>query len=298
MLDMNGSSQHPYGIQPPANRLPGKTHVGAVQLLVSDLARSLAYYEHVVGLRPLAVERASAVLGSHDTRPLVKLETRAGVSPARRGAFGLYHFAILLPDRPALGRFAAHVASLGIRVGMADHLVSESLYLQDPDGLGIEVYADRPRSAWKRNGRELAMATDPLDIDSVMAEGADAAWDGAPAATTMGHLHLHVGSLEAAEAFYHRAIGFDKTVWSYPGALFMSAAGYHHHLGTNVWSPGPLPAPDQAQLLEWELVLPSGADVAAVGQSLRAAGHHTEHESRGLVTADPWRTRMRILTNE
>jgi len=181
---------------------------------------------------------------------------------------------------------------------MADHLVSESLYLSDPDGLGIEVYADRPVSAWRRNGRELAMATDPLDIDNVIAEGAGVTWDGAPAGTTMGHLHLHVGSLEAAEAFYHRAIGFDKTVWSYPGALFMSAAGYHHHLGTNVWSPGPPPAPDQAQLLEWGLVLPSTADVTAVGQSLRAAGYGTEDAARGFVTADPWHTRLHILTNE
>ena len=142
------------------------------------------------------------------------------------------------------------------------------------------------------------MATDPLDIDNVIAEGAGVPWNGAPAGTTMGHVHLHVGSLEAAEAFYHRAIGFDKTVWSYPGALFMSAAGYHHHLGTNVWSPGPAPAPDQAQLLEWGLVLPSTADVTAVGQSLRAAGYRTEDAARGFVTADPWHTRLHILTNE
>ena len=135
---------------------------------------------------------------------------RTGVTPARRGAFGLYHFAILLPDRSALGRFAAHIASLGIRIGMADHLVSESLYLSDPDGLGIEVYADRPPSAWKRNGRELMMATDPLDIDNVIAAGAGDPWDGLPAGTTMGHVHLHVGSLELAEAFYHRVLGFDK----------------------------------------------------------------------------------------
>ena len=298
MLDTNDSTQLPYGIQPAAYRLPSKTHVGTVHLLVSDLPRSLAYYEQVLGLRPLAVENQRAVLGSHDQRPLVELQTRAGVAPARRGAFGLYHFAILLPDRPALGRFAAHIASLGIRVGMADHLVSESLYLRDPDDLGIEVYADRPRSAWKHNGRELAMATDPLEIDSVIADGAGVTWDGAPPGTTMGHVHLHVGSLELAEAFYHRALGFDKMVWSYPGALFMSAAGYHHHLGTNVWSPGPRAAPDHAQLLEWELVLPSIADVAAVGQSLRAAGYQTEHEAHGFVTADPWHTRMRILANE
>ena len=113
----------------------------------------------------------------------------------------------------------------------------------------------------------------------------------------MGHVHLHVGSLDTAEAFYHRAIGFDKTVWTYPGALFMSAGGYHHHVGTNVWSPGPAPAPDHAQLLEWTLVVPSHDDVAAVGQSLRAGGYHTEHDANGLLTADPWQTRMRILAN-
>jgi catechol 2,3-dioxygenase len=298
VLDTNGSAQLPYGIQPPAYRLPGRTHVGAVHLLVSDLARSLEYYEHVLGLRRLASGLESAVLGSAAGRPLVKLQTRAGVTPARRGALGLYHFAILLPDRPALGRFAAHIASLGGRAGMADHLVSESLYLSDPDGLGIEVYADRPRSAWKCNGRELAMATEPLDIERVMAEGAGATWDGAPAGSTMGHVHLHVGSLESAEAFYHRALGFDKMVWSYPGALFMSASGYHHHLGTNVWSPGSPPAPDDAQLVEWELVLPSIADVAAAGESLRAAGHHTEHDAHALLTADPWHTRLRIVADE
>jgi catechol 2,3-dioxygenase len=287
-----------YGIQPPAYRLPNKTRVGVVHLLVSDLPRSAAYYEHVLGLRPLAVEQERALFGSHDEHPLVELRTRAGVTAARRGAFGLYHFAILLPDRPALGRFAAHIASLGIRVGMADHLVSESMYLWDPDGLGIEVYADRPRSAWKRSGRELTMATDPLDIDNVIADGAGVTWDGAPTGTTMGHVHLHVGSLESAEAFYHRAIGFDKTVWSYPGALFLSAAGYHHHLGMNVWSSEPAPAADEAQLLEWELVLPSRDETAAVGQSLRAAGYHIEHDANGFVTADPWHTRMRIWANE
>ena len=167
------------------------------------------------------------------------LHTRKGVTQARRGAFGLYHFAILVPDRAAIGRFAAHLSSLGISVGMADHRVSESLYLSDPDGLGIEVYADRPRRTWQSHDRELAMATDPLDITSVIAAGGGEKWDGAPPGTTMGHVHLHVGSLEGAEAFYHGALGFNKTVWSYPGALFLAAGGYHHHLGTNT-GPGPL----------------------------------------------------------
>jgi catechol 2,3-dioxygenase len=139
------------------------------------------------------------------------------------------------------------------------------------------------------------MATDPLDVLSVIASAQGRPWDGAPAGTQMGHVHLHVGSLDTAEAFYHRAIGFDKTVWSYPGALFMSAAGYHHHLATNMWSQGPSPAPDQAQLLEWELVVPGRADPASVGQSLRACGYPTEHDAHGFVTVDHWHTAMRVL---
>jgi catechol 2,3-dioxygenase len=131
---------------------------------------------------------------------------------------------------------------------MADHLVSEALYLSDPDGLGIEVYADRPRHTWRHHERQLAMASDPLDVPSLIAAAGGAVWDGAPPGTTMGHVHLHVGSLADAEAFYHRALGLDKTVWNYPGALFLAAGGYHHHLGTNTWSPGPGPSADRAQL--------------------------------------------------
>jgi catechol 2,3-dioxygenase len=237
------------------------------------------------------------VLTAHgDDRPLVTLQTRPGVARARRGAFGLFHFAILLPDRSALGRFAAHLSSLGVRAGMADHLVSEALYLSDPDGLGIEVYADRPRASWQRRGRELAMTTDPLDIASVIAAGRDEVWTGAPEGTTMGHVHLHVGSLEQAEAFYHRSLGFDKTVWSYPGALFMSAGGYHHHLATNTWSAGPSASSDEARLIEWELMVPAEDDVAAAAASLRASGYDVQARERGATVADPWGTQVHIRT--
>lgn len=175
---------------------------------------------------------------------MVVLRSRPDVTPAQRGAFGLYHFALLLPDRAALGRFAAHLAAEHIRVGMADHFVSEASYLTDPDGLGIEVYADRPRATWQYRDLEVVMATDPLDLAGVIAAARGELWNGVPQDTTMDHVHLHVGNLDDAEAFYHRALGFDKTVWSYPGALFLSAGGYHHHLGTNVWAPGPAPRPD------------------------------------------------------
>ena len=284
-----------YGVTPPGFRLPEATHVGAVHLQVSNLRRSLSYYEEVLGLRPQGVTETSATLHAHgDERPLISLQTRPGITAARRGAFGLYHFAILLPDRAALGRFAAHLAASEIRAGMADHLVSEALYLWDPDGLGIEVYADRPRDTWKHHDGELAMTTDPLDVRSVIASAGGEPWTGVPKGTTMGHVHLHVGTIEQAEAFYHRALGFDKTVWTYAGALFMSAGGYHHHLGTNVWSRGPAAGPDEARLLEWELILPPGDGIEAAARSLQAAGHPVERPAGAVQTADPWGTRVRL----
>lgn len=278
-------------------RLPDATHVGGVRLQVSDLSRALTYYQQILGLDVLTRMQDSAALGVRGaTAPLVTLETRERVTAARRGALGLYHFAILLPDRPALGRFAAHLSAAGVRVGMADHLVSESLYLWDPDGLGIEVYADRPRSAWRYRGSELMMATDPLDVQSVIADGGGQRWDGMPAGTTMGHMHLSVGSLDEAANFYHAGLGMEKTVWSYPGALFLAAGGYHHHLGTNVWSPGPPAHADEARLLEWELVVPTQDDVRAAAESLRAAGYGTQHADDGATVEDPWGTRLRIVT--
>jgi catechol 2,3-dioxygenase len=285
-----------YGIAPPTFSLPDTTHVGGVRLQVSDLARSVTYYEQVIGLRVLEAGDTTTMAPHGDDRPLVRLQTGPGITNARRSAFGLYHFAILLPDRAALGRFAVHLSEVGVRVGAADHLVSESLYLWDPDGLGIEVYADRPQTSWQRNGRELAMTTDPLDVRSVIAAGRGATWDGVPAETRMGHVHLSVGSLEVAENFYHRALGFDKTVWSYPGALFMAAGGYHHHLGTNTWSSGPSALRNEAQLIEWELVLPSQDDLDAAAAGLQAAGYTSERVVDGVTAADPWGTRVHIRT--
>jgi len=216
------------------------------------------------------------------------------VTAARRGALGLYHFAILLPDRSALGRFAKHVAELDLRVGMADHLVSEALYLWDPDGLGIEVYADRPRDSWHHEGRQLVMTTDPLAVSSLVAAGGQQSWHGVPNGARIGHVHLHVGDLDDAEAFYHRALGFDKTVWNYSGALFLAAGGYHHHLGTNTWSPGPAATAGEARLLEWELAVPSGDAASGAARSLREAGYRADRAGDGWSTTDPWGTHLRI----
>lgn len=284
------------GITPPGYRLPSATRLGRVRLQVADLARSLAFYEGVLGFRVIDRAAGRAVLGAHgDDRPLVELIEKPGARPVpRRGRIGLYHVAYLLPDRAALGRFVRHLADLGQPVGSADHLVSEALYLTDPDGLGIEVYADRPRNVWEHRGREIAMTTDPLDVRGLVLASGGEPWTGAPAGTAVGHVHLHVGDLGRAAAFYHEALGLDQIVWSYPGALFLSAGGYHHHLGTNVWAAGAPPAgEDDARLLDWTIVLPSQEDVEAAAANLDAAGHPVDSEGR---VADPWGTTLRLAT--
>jgi len=281
------------GTRPPGFRLPQSTHVGAVHLQVADLASSLAWYRTVLGFRVLREEARGAVLGAD--RPLVHLHLREGVRPVpRRGAYGLFHYAILLPERRTLGAFVSHLGQLDERVGMADHTVSEALYLWDPDNLGIEVYADRPRSTWPQRGNEVVMTTDPLDVPDLVRAAEGTSWQGMPDGTTLGHVHLHVGDLDTARGFYHEALGLDVTVWHYPGALFLSAGGYHHHLGTNTWSPGPAAADDQARLLHWELVLPDEASLLEAAASLKEAGYRAERVPEGIATADPWGTALHL----
>jgi catechol 2,3-dioxygenase len=287
------------GIAPPAYRLPDAAHVGAVDLQVSDLERSLAYYQAVVGLRVLAQGGGRAELGaSGASLPLLRLHEQAG---ARRvpspGRIGLYHFAILLPDRASLGRFVAHLAETGARAGAADHLVSEALYLHDPDGLGIEVYADRPRDTWQADGGELRMATLPLDVAGLVDAAKGERWSGMPAGTTMGHIHLHVGDLQRASGFYHAALGLDTMVWSYTGALFMSAGGYHHHLGLNTWAgPDAIAArEDEARLLAWQLVLPDASTVAEARRSVESSGFETRDADDGWFSGDPWGTTLHVV---
>ncbi len=282
-----------YGIAPPRHRLPAATRLGRVSLQVADLERSVTYYRRVLGLRVLDRATSHATLAAEgDDRPLVELHERPGAAPVpRRGRLGLFHFAILLPDRAALGRFVAHLAKLGEPAGASDHRVSEAIYLHDPDGLGIEVYADRPRSTWRHVGRQLVMTTEPLDIEDLLLAGRGEPWTGMPAGTVIGHVHLRVGDLAAAEAFYHEALGFDKVVWTYPGALFLSAGGYHHHLGLNVWASSPEPqGPDDARLLEWEVLVPTVEDARAAVESIAAAGYEVERGVDGGVARDPWGT--------
>jgi catechol 2,3-dioxygenase len=286
-----------YGEAPTGYRLPDATRLGAVRLQVADLARSLDFYERVLGFRVLERDATHVALGPFgEDRVLVDLVERRGARPSGHGLLGLYHFAILLPDRPSLGRFVRHLAEIGARAGAGDHLVSEALYLTDPDGLGIEVYADRPRETWRRIGRELMISTDPVNIPDLVASAGDEPWTGLPAGTVIGHVHLHVGDLAEGSAFFSDILGFDRMTWRYPGALFLGAGGYHHHLGTNTWagSGARAPADDDARLLEWTIELPTDSDVAAAAQSLARGGHSAELHERDAVTVDPWGTAIRL----
>jgi len=286
----------PYGIAPTGHRLHTNLRLGGVHLQIRDLAQSLPWYETALGLRTSRRDgpRAElAALGSSE--PLVTLHERKDTTPVvPRGRLGLFHVALLLPTRAALGQFVVHLANTGERAGASDHLVSEALYLTDPDGLGIEVYADRPRDAWRHADRQLEMATAPLDVRDLARAGGDRTWCGMPSGTVIGHLHLHVGDLARAEAFYHEALGFDKIVWTYPGALFLSAGGYHHHLGLNTWAAGAPPAGARdARLVAWEIVLPRGADVEAALASVEASGGTVSRTPIPLVR-DPWGTTLHL----
>lgn len=287
-----------YGITPQGYRLPAELRLGTVTLQVTDVQRSVDFYSGLLGMRIISSSDARVVLGTAGSdEPLLALQQSADRSARRRGRLGLYHFAVLLPDRPALGRLLNHLVRSGVQPGAADHLVSEALYLQDPDDLGIEIYRDRPRAEWTTRGRQLAMSSDPIDKHGIMAAAQAEPWSGMPAATRIGHVHLHVGSVDDARAFYHDALGFDVIVWSYPGALFMSAGGYHHHLGVNTWA-GPhaaAPAADEPRLISWDIVLPSASDVAAAARSVQERGYAASaEEPGGSIVGDPWGTQARV----
>lgn len=221
--------------------LPADAHIGQVSLTVRDLDRSVSFYRDVLGFE----DRGSGRLAPPGGRVLIELHERPDAIAKPRRSAGLFHFAILVPSRAALGRSLRRLAERRWPLsGAADHLVSEAVYLDDPDGLGIEIYRDRARDTWRSADGELAMATDPLDLQAIRDEpGAEAAWRGLDAATAIGHVHLRVPHLDTAEAFYCGRIGFEPMLRRYPGALFVAAGAYHHHLGLNTWSGVGAPPP-------------------------------------------------------
>jgi catechol 2,3-dioxygenase len=280
-----------------AESIDPRTAIGELSLTVADLDRSIAFYTGPLGFQVLAREGGEATLGAGGT-PLLRLTELRGAHPWPGYATGLYHFAILLPTRADLGRWLRNWLQHGYPVpGQGDHLVSEALYLSDPDGNGIEVYRDRPRSEWQYEGDQVKMASLPVDIRGLLAlaEHEGVAWSGFPAGTTVGHMHLQVGDIPQAAAFYRDVLGFDL-VAAMPSALFVSAGGYHHHIGLNTWhSRGASPAPEgTAGLRDFTIDFADDPARAAVIERVANANGSIEWDDSVAVIRDPWQNTLRL----
>ena len=277
-----------------------------VQLKVSDLERSLAYYTAIIGFQVLNQTKDTAYLTVDGTSSLISLvEVKNAVSP--QGFTGLYHFALLLPTRKDLGNLVQHFIQHNVRLGAADHEVSEALYLNDPDGNGIEIYIDRPEQdwAWTHDGL-VHMTTEQLDFQPILAE-ADGNWTGLPAGTVMGHIHLSVSDLSKTEDFYTNVLDYQVVCRYGNQALFISTGHYHHHIGLNTWQSNGRPAlPDHAAgLKSYTVVLKDEAYAVSVRDRLQAAGMLVGHYAEGPLyggkqlfsTVDPNGIRI-IFTTE
>jgi catechol 2,3-dioxygenase len=279
-------------------RLPAATRIGRVTLRVADLERSLSFYTSALGFE------------IHDRRPggtslaaagavVLELVELPGAPPKPEKATGLYHYAVLLPSRADLGRMLRHLIDTRTPLqGASDHLVSEALYLADPDENGIEIYRDRPRAEWPLQGDRIRMATDPLDADGILGEAdrEGKPFAGLPAGTIIGHMHLQVGDIPAAGEFYVQRLGFD-VVAAMPSALFVSAGGYHHHVGMNTWtSRGQGPVSGTAGLEEFEIVFPDAASRDAAARRIHPSGQPAPGPADSPAARDPWGNVIRLVT--
>lgn len=271
---------------------------GAIRLNVADAPRARAFYEQTIGLREVGDDAEVLRLGTNGSA-LVELVDAPGAPRRPPHTTGLFHLAILLDGRRELARALGRVARSGWSLtGASDHLVSEALYLSDPEGNGIELYRDRPRAEWRYVDGELVMATLPLDLDALAAEAeADPGSTGVGSEARIGHLHLNVADLDQAEAFYCGLLGFEVTVRDYPGALFVSTGGYHHHLGFNTWAgPGaPSPPARALGLNRFELAVQGALELDRIERRLSKAGIQAERSDAGIRLADPSANRLLLI---
>jgi catechol 2,3-dioxygenase len=272
------------------SQLPDDTHIGHAHLQVADLERSLRFYRDLVGFREVSRRDGTGVLSATGKLPgHIILTEHPGARPKPRRTTGLFHVAIRLPSRYELARVFRHlVENRWPFGGFSDHKVSEALYLADPDGNGLELYRDRPRDRWPLRNGMVEMTTDPLDVDALLAEAGDEAWSGIAPGTDIGHVHLHVAHLRDAEAFYCDLLGLEVMQRSYPGALFVSAGGYHHHIGLNIWAGegAPPPPPDAVGMLSFSLDIPDRAAWQRVVDRVQTAGVKVEarREQEGMAS--------------
>jgi catechol 2,3-dioxygenase len=267
------------------------TEIGRVHLKVSDLERSIQFYQEVVGFQVLRQDGKTAQLAANgESSPLVVLEEieNALVLPRKRTT-GLYHYAILVPTRKDLGLSLRSLIKSGIHIGQADHLVSEALYIADPDNNGIEIYVDRPRETWRYNEQgQVQMATDPIDWQGLLDEAGEELWNGLQKGTKIGHIHLHVNDIPSARQFYCGLLGFGEMAMIADSALFISAGGYHHHIGLNTWvGVGAPPAPaDATGLRYYTIVVPDESELKAILSRLEDAGVYAVQQDGGWLVQD------------
>lgn len=273
------------------------TYVGQVSVNVTDMEKSLEFYVGFMGFKVLEKSIQKAILTADGKTPLITLEQPSDVKPKESKTTGLYHMAILLPSRSDLATFLKHLAETrgNTRLGAADHFVSEALYFDDPDGNGIEVAWDRPSTEWKWNEGLVDMATVQLDVQGLLQE-AKSEWNGMPEDTLMGHIHLHVAQLVETEKFYVEGLGFN-IVTRFPGALFASTNGYHHHIGLNIWNGvgAKCPEPNCVGLNWFTLVMPSDEAREEVVQRLNNLGVTVKEENGNYMTEDPSGNTIHLL---
>lgn len=278
------------------DRIAPTTSLGPVSLTVADLERSLAYYRSAIGLRPLHRAHGRASLGAGERELLVLVE-EPGARPAR-GHTGLFHVALLLPDRPSLARWLAHAVRRRIPLsGLSDHYVSEAIYLRDPDGHGLELYADRSRELWEGDlGRMGTWPLDARDLLSALEDPATEPFDGLPGETAVGHVHLCVARIPETVAFYRDVIGFDLVAAIGHQAAFLSAGGYHHHLGANTWESlnAAPPPPGSAALRHATIVLPTAEERDRVVARIAGAGQEPRAHPDGPLVRDPSGTSLML----
>ncbi|QGG53116.1 VOC family protein [Lysinibacillus pakistanensis] len=264
------------------------TYVTNVEIKVSDLQSSLAYYQEVIGFKVLQQESHKATLTADGKTALLTIVQPETVEEKTTFTTGLYHFALLLPSRRDLANVISHFHKNGVYFGASDHDVSEALYLSDPDKNGIEIYADRPEDKWTWHSNQVHMVTEPLNIQSILAEGNDT-WSGLPAGTVMGHIHLSVSNLMEAEEFYTKGLGFDIVTRYGTQALFISTGRYHHHIGLNTWysENAPKLGEHQVGLKTFSLRLDNEQQVATMKENLRAIGAPVTDIAEGFQTEDP-----------
>lgn len=273
--------------------------IDRVDLRVQDVDKALGFYRDIAGLEVGARDPARAELRAPDGSPFLTIDATGVTSPADGRATGLFHVAIRYPDRPALGDALARLAAAGYRIGASDHGVSEALYIDDPDGNGIELYRDRPRDQWPRKGPggSITMVSDPLDLDDLLAHRASSGTAAAPPLTDIGHVHLQVGDLDRTVDFYTGALGLDLTATLAYTAGFFASRGYHHHVGANTWnSRGRGPAGrEHAGLDRVVFGVETKAELDQARDRLAAQGHAVDGNDQELVVSDPDGIELRFL---